>query len=312
MQGLELARRYFETYGLPLLENEFAAQKDQIAAGLVGRGSECFGYDDEQSKDHDFEAGFCFWLTDEAEQAFGFPLMRAYNRLPKSFLGVKMQAHSYYGNNRVGVFRISDFYRELIGLPRAPETAEEWLYTPEYALSNATNGAVFYDGAGVFSAVRKTLLDFYPEDVRRKKIAACLCLTAQSGQYNFNRCLAHGEPGAALLARNEFVSAALHLLFLLDKRYMPFYKWQFRAARELSGAGDLPDRLAALLSAPANEKTAEEIERIAAALLDRLAAAKIVQKKSGETYLEPYAFAVLDTIENRALRTMHILDAGIE
>ena len=109
MEGLELARRYFETYGLPLLENEFAAQKDQIAAGLVGRGSECFGYDDEQSKDHDFEAGFCFWLTDEAEQAFGFPLMRAYNRLPKSFLGVKMQAHSYYGNSRVGVFRISDF-----------------------------------------------------------------------------------------------------------------------------------------------------------------------------------------------------------
>ena len=145
-----------------------------------------------------------------------------------------------------------------------------------------------------------------------KKIAACLCLTAQSGQYNFNRCLAHGEPGAALLARNEFVSAALHLLFLLDKRYMPFYKWQFRAARELSGAGDLPDRLAALLSAPANEKTAEEIERIAAALLDRLAAAKIVQKKPGENYLEPYAFAVLDTIENRALRTTHILDAGIE
>lgn len=312
MEGLELARRYFETYGLPLLENEFAAQKDQIAAGLVGRGSECFGYDDEQSKDHDFESGFCFWLSDEAEQAFGFPLMRAYNRLPKSFLGVKMQAHSYYGNSRVGVFRISDFYRELIGLPRAPETAEEWLYTPEYALSNATNGAVFYDGAGVFSSIRQTLLDFYPEDVRRKKIAACLCISAQSGQYNFSRCLVHGEPGAALLARNEFVTAALHLLFLLEKRYMPFYKWQFRAARDLPGAEGLPDRLTALLSAPANETTAEEIEQIAAALLDRIAAAEIVQKNPGETYLEPYAFSVLDTIENRALRTMHILDAGIE
>ena len=177
MQGLELARRYFETYGSPLLENEFAAQKDQIAAGLVGRGSECFGYDDEQSKDHDFEAGFCFWLADEAEQAFGFPLMRAYNRLPKSFLGVTMQAHSYYGNSRVGVFRISDFYRELIGLPRAPETVEEWLYTPEYALANATNGAVFYDGAGVFSGIRKTLACAY----RRKAgsiISAAVLSTA--------------------------------------------------------------------------------------------------------------------------------------
>lgn len=312
MQGLELAKRYFESYGLPLLETEFAAQKEQIAAGLVGRGSECFGYDDERSKDHDFEAGFCFWLTDEAEQAFGFPLMRAYNRLPKSFLGVTMQAHSYYGNSRVGVFRISDFYRDLIGLPRAPETTEEWLYTPEYALANATNGTVFYDGAGVFSEIRQQLLNFYPEDVRRKKIAACLCTMAQSGQYNFSRCLVHGEPGAALLARNAFVTAALHLLFLLDKRYMPFYKWQFRAARELPGAGTLPDRLEALLSAPACETTAKEIEQIASECLERLCNDGLAAKKSGESYLEPYAFSVLDSVENRALRAMHILDAGIE
>ena len=39
MQGLELSRRYFEAYGIPLLENDFAAEKTRMAAGLVGSGS---------------------------------------------------------------------------------------------------------------------------------------------------------------------------------------------------------------------------------------------------------------------------------
>ena len=308
MQGLELARRYFETYGLPLLETDFAAEKGRVAAGLVGLGSECFGFDDALSRDHDFEAGFCFWLTDAADADFGFRLMRAYNRLPREFLGVKMQQHSVYGNSRVGVFRISDFYRELIGLPRAPETNEEWLYTPEYTLANASNGAVFYDGEGAFSAVRKTLCAYYPEDVRRKKLAAVLCFLAQSGQYNFTRCLRHGEPGAAALARNEFVTHALHLLFLLARRYSPFYKWQFRAARETGVLPDVPDRLARLLQSPADERAGEEMERLADAFLCELERQGILQRRAGETYLEPYAFAVRETIGDRTLRAMHVME----
>lgn len=308
MQGLELSRRYFEAYGVPLLENDFAAEKSRVAAGLVGLGSECFGYDDDLSHDHDFEAGFCFWLTDEADSAFGFRLMRAYNKLPREFLGVKMQQHSIYGNSRVGVFRISDFYRTLIGIPRAPETNEEWLYTPEYALANASNGAVFYDGEGAFSAIRQTLLQGYPEDVRRKKIAAVLSFAAQSGQYNFSRCLRHGEAGAAALARNEFVTHALHLIFLLARRYSPFYKWQFRAARETGLLPEVPGRLERLLQAPADEKAAEEMEQIASLFIGELERQGLCARKAGEHYLEPYAFAVMDTIGDRRLHAMHVME----
>lgn len=308
MQGLELSRRYFEAYGIPLLENDFSAEKTRVAAGLAGLGSECFGYDDDLSHDHDFEAGFCFWLTDEADAEFGFRLMRAYNKLPREFLGVKMQQHSIYGNSRVGVFRISDFYRTLTGIPRAPETNEEWLYTPEYALANASNGAVFYDGEGAFSAIRATLLQGYPEDVRRKKIAAALSLAAQSGQYNFSRCLRHGEPGAAALARNEFVTHALHLLFLLARRYSPFYKWQFRAARETGLLPEVPDRLLSLLQSPADENAAEEMEQIASQIIGELVRQGLCARKAEENYLEPYAFAVQDSISDRKLRAMHVME----
>ena len=40
-----------------------------------------------------------------------------------------------------------------------------------------------------------------PEDVRAKKIGSCALKAAQSGQYNYARCIKHGEDGAAMLAR---------------------------------------------------------------------------------------------------------------
>ena len=43
---LKISEVFFEEYGLPMLEKDFPEYKDQIAAGLVGQTSECFGYDD--------------------------------------------------------------------------------------------------------------------------------------------------------------------------------------------------------------------------------------------------------------------------
>ena len=58
-QGLALSREYYETYGRPMLEQQFAPYKDKIAAGLVGKGSDCFGFDDRYSRDHDWGPDFC-------------------------------------------------------------------------------------------------------------------------------------------------------------------------------------------------------------------------------------------------------------
>ena len=58
MKGMELSKAYFEEYGKPMIESQFFPYKEQMAAGLVGEGSECFGYDDEFSQDHDFGPGF--------------------------------------------------------------------------------------------------------------------------------------------------------------------------------------------------------------------------------------------------------------
>ncbi|MBQ9562362.1 MAG: hypothetical protein IJU99_02815, partial [Lachnospiraceae bacterium] len=65
MNGLELSRAYFEAFGRQMLEEQFPELLPHLAAGLFGSGSECFGFVDEVSRDHDFEPGFCIFLPGE-------------------------------------------------------------------------------------------------------------------------------------------------------------------------------------------------------------------------------------------------------
>ena len=64
MQGMELSKKYFEEFGRSMLEENFKDILPYLAVGLTGSGSECFGYDDEKSQDHDFEPGFCIFIPD--------------------------------------------------------------------------------------------------------------------------------------------------------------------------------------------------------------------------------------------------------
>ena len=61
MKGLELSRSFYEGAGAPMLQERFPELLGRIAVGLAGEGSECFGFDDELSADHDFEPAFCLW-----------------------------------------------------------------------------------------------------------------------------------------------------------------------------------------------------------------------------------------------------------
>ena len=65
MKGIEVSNRYFEQFGMPMLEKEFGELLPYLACGIAGGGSECFGFDDGVSLDHEFEAGFCIFLPGE-------------------------------------------------------------------------------------------------------------------------------------------------------------------------------------------------------------------------------------------------------
>jgi hypothetical protein len=142
----------------------------------------------------------------------------------------------------------------------------DWFYLPEQSLAEAVNGTIFFDGLGEVTAIRQRLA-YLPEDVRRKKLAGRMLLMGQSGQYNFGRCLARGERGAARMALYEFVKSAQHAAFLLEKHYMPYYKWSFRALRELPRLGELSVLLEALLCGP-EEGAGETVEKVCTRLFE--------------------------------------------
>lgn len=312
MKGIELAEAYFEEYGRPMLERAFSGLLPYLAAGLFGSGSECFGYDDETSCDHDFEPGFCLLLPEEdvLDRRSEFLLERAYTKLPKEFRGFAREKLRPVGGARHGVLRTAELFQKMVGAPNGVLNWRQWLAIPEQALAEATNGKLFFDNWGEVSRIRETLA-FFPEDIRRKRLAGQLLLAAQAGLYNYRRCLAHGERESAQLAVGEFSRSAIAAIFLINRRYRPYYKWTFRALRELPLLSELVQPLAWLLSTPNDgnlaEEKAETIERVAAALIAQLHTQGLTELDSDE--LERQAYAVNDGIRDSEIRNLHILAA---
>ena len=312
MGGLELARAYYAAFGAPMLEERFPELLPHVAAGLFGSGSECFGYDDEISRDHDFEPGFLLLLPgeDAVDRRAAFLLERSYDKLPREFMGLRRGLMKPVGGPRRGVMRAADFFTEKVGAPDGVLTVGQWLSVPEYALAEAVNGAVFYDGNGMVTGIRARLAA-YPEDIRRKKLAGRLLLMAQSGQYNFPRCLAHAEPGAAQLAVAEFVRHCMAAVFLLNRVYQPYYKWAFRAMRDLKRLSLLAELMEYLLTTDndvdmANEKR-RTIEGVCADIASELRRQDLTGA-AGED-LEKHAYAVNDGIVDGDIRNLHVLAA---
>ena len=177
MKGLELAKQYYEAYGKEMLQEQFPQVMPFLAIGLAGSGSECYGYDDELSQDHDFEPGFCIFIPDEnvVDSKTEFQLERAYMKLPREFMGIKRNNVAAVGGNRHGVIRIGDFFTAKTGRHSGELTLGDWLSIPEYSLLEAVNGAVFADNYGEFTKIREKLR-YYPKDVWLKKLAGNLLL----------------------------------------------------------------------------------------------------------------------------------------
>lgn len=312
MKGLELSERFYEAYGKPMLSEQFSNMLPHLAAGLFGSGSECGGFDDAVSTDHDFEPGFCIFLPGEdvIDRRTAFLLERAYAKLPNEYMGYTRSAVAPVGGARHGVLRTAEFFQNIVGAPDGILTIQQWLTVPEHALFEATNGKLFYDGSGEVTKIRDALAH-WPEDIRKKKLAGNLLLMAQSGQYNYRRCLKHGETGAAQLAAGTFVNAMMRTVFLLNDAYMPYYKWSFRAMRALPNLSLLAETAEYLISTDNEPALAETkydmIEDAAAEIIDELRAQGLTRAICGD--LEKHAYSVNDAIADGEIRNLHILAA---
>lgn len=304
MKGLELSRLYYEQIGRPALEEHFPELLPQMAMGLAGEGSECFGFDDELSRDHDWGAGFCVWLDRPDYQECGAQIQAVYDALPGEWAGYPARRESPEGQGRVGVLCIQDWYARYTGTPGGPRTLDEWRRVPEAFLATAVNGEIFSDPLGRFTAIRRRLLEGYPEDLRLKKLAARAAVMAQAGQYNYPRCVKRGETAAAGLALAEFAKAAMSMAYLLNRRYAPFYKWMHRGLRGLLKLPRLYDQIEALFRAgSAAEELVEGICLNAAAELRRQDLSN-----SRDPFLLAHSAELMSRIRDMDLRKTHIME----
>lgn len=242
--GLALTRRYARELAWPALARALGADAERLALGSVGDGSERFGFDDEVSRDHDWGVSLCVWVPD-GEDALAGRVRETLVGLPGAFEGWPVLGiHVPCPPGRAGVLSVGGHYRRFTGCARGPETLEEWDDVPEHALAAATNGQVFRDGCGAFTAVRERLLRGYPEPVRLKRVAQRCLDFAQAGQVGLVRALVRGDRAGAWLAYARVTEAACLLAHALERRYCPYYKW---ALTSCAAGGPLGQEVALML-----------------------------------------------------------------
>ncbi|MBQ4463258.1 MAG: DUF4125 family protein, partial [Eubacterium sp.] len=291
LPGLALSRMFYEQYGKPMIHEKFPEYEDRIAAGLVGQGSECFGFDDCFSTDHDFGPGFCIWLTKKDYKKIGKKLQKEYDRLPKEFMGYTRLSTDNAGK-RVGVFRIDKFYENLLGFKGVPDDELTWLQTEDDRFAHVVNGEVFEDGPGVFSAVRDELLKYYPDSVWRRKIAKCASLMSQTGQYNYPRMLQRGDLVTASVCRSEFIRQTMQMMYLLSRQYAPYYKWMYKGLSKLPDSQRISDELDMLARSAVDEGLAHDfIRSICKEVLQQLC--RLDLASGDDDYLDHHAYEIV-------------------
>ncbi len=233
VKGMDVAVRFYEDYGKKMIHEGFPEYEEKIAVGKTGAGSECFGFDDELSCDHDYIPGFSMWLTDEDYEKIGSKLEEAYEDILKSFMKENGYKESDVFNdnarNRNGVRRIKDFYLEHTGTEYGPESLNDYLFLltdeNETGAAAAVNGAVFRDDLGIFSQARMRLSAYYPERLKLMKLSEYVTKLGQAAQYNYKRCSLRNDISAMLIIRDKAVRYALKIIYMLNERYVPHDKW---------------------------------------------------------------------------------------
>lgn len=287
--GLGLARDYYETYGIPMIEEQFGEYAHRIAVGLVGRGSDCFGYDDKLSEDHDWGPDFCMWVTDETYAEIGAALQAAYEALPAEHKGYSRAPH-VSGRNRRGVLRISEFYRSLVGTDCYEKI--DWRSVSDASLAAAVNGEIFRDDEGIFTDFRNRLLKGYPEHIFYLKLAEAAARYAQAAEYNFGRMLERKDELTARMFVWDGIREAMRLQLYLEGKYPPHDKWLYRSLQESEKGRETAALLreaAGLLARPVLDGAAlkEKLEGLGGFFAEELYARNIISDI--DSYLDAHS-----------------------
>jgi hypothetical protein len=129
--------------------------------------------------------------------------------------------------------------------------------------------------------------------------------TAQSGQYNLKRSVQRKEYFAAQYAETKFCADVISLIFLLNKRYNPFYKWMHRALKSLPLLGEFVHvRITDIVISNDYEEKISIVEDICLRIIDELRNQGLSDAKS--TFLLDHGPQIQSKIKDKQLRERNV------
>ncbi|MBQ7432110.1 MAG: DUF4037 domain-containing protein [Lachnospiraceae bacterium] len=291
-KGLEVSRDFFKTDCAKMIREQFPDYADRIGAGKFGEGSDCYGYDDAYSEDHDFGPGCYLWLKEKDAAEIGEALQNAYEACLASYV----ENHGLVSNlpaSRMGVWTEEKLLLHVLGTTKLPQTIEEWLAIPEVHLAEFANGFVFWGTDGKIKEMRQKMM-CYPEEVQKVLLAQRVTEFSQNGQYNYRRMANRQDFVAASLMKHAAIHAALRIVCLCNKQYAPHEKWLYRTAKStvwkrLRTVCELCEQ-AVKLPVDAVEETVSLFEQMAEAIYRELCLEGDITPKEGTDlcYLAQY------------------------
>jgi len=231
MKGSELSQRFFEECLFPLVRQHDRSIEPEMAAGIVGMGSDASGLDDELSREHHWGPRCNILLSDHLQDQCAELEAFLQQQAPAAFLCFPVY-HNKRNRCGITVETVSQFFRDMVGREEAPLDLADWFALTEADLFHVTRGQVFYDGPGELTQRRQGFA-YYPEPIWRKKIADwCVFLTGH-GVYNINRTRLREDWPAASIYLGVALKRVLEIGHLLNCTYAPYNKWLYHSFRQL-------------------------------------------------------------------------------
>jgi hypothetical protein len=261
--GIGLARGYYRDAVAPLLRARWPRLPH--AAARLGSGSDVLGLDDETSRDHDW--GLRLTLLVEADRVDD---VSSYLEecLPDVYAGLPTRFATTWDpkvRQRAEVATAEEFIASRLGLDAAtPMTSLDWLCLTGQALLEVTAGQVFTDDLGTLTRLRQNLA-WYPDDVWCYVAAADWIRLGQDLPL-LGRAGHRGDDLGSRIIGGRIVGTAMHLAFLLCRRWRPYPKWAGTMFNRLPVAGDLRPDLTAALAAESWTRRQEALIRALAVL----------------------------------------------
>lgn len=239
VKGLDVARSFFEGWGLPYLQAEYPHLINRVA-GLLCTRSQSLGNDDDLSRDHDWGPQFALVLTGDDMRRHGRWLSQRINdAAPRGWDGYCLRS-----GQSVEVASINVWFQRLLNCERPPSTDKDWYRkTREDNLCMVKRATVFHDPLGEWSARREGFRT-YPDRVWSWRACDEVYRVWHYGQYNFlDRLRRRRDPVASSLALGTFSEAVMRLCMTLAHEFSPFWKWLAAEFRKLPNVEILDHRL---------------------------------------------------------------------